>query len=260
MIFTASINVHDNPELIRKNIDLLKRNVTDNIVLLVEKSAYQNWPIEDFNDVIVIEGFKHNFPRNPYKNVLFNLKHTYERFPNSDWYVFTEFDNFIVSEKFKNDFQYINENYSLITTDFREVHCEDTLFSNSLEMKFEKFYCMLGCCYFIKKNLMEALYHQVFEKFLTFTSLMPEGFYPNFNQYDVAEVLIPTICMHNKFDVLNLCRFTEEEFEWKGMGKKYAMRFRPNIHFSELSKKTCIVHPVKETNQLKQIMEYLELN
>jgi hypothetical protein len=106
LIFTASINVHNNPELIRINIDLLKKNVTDNIVLLVEKTAYKNWPIEDFNDVIVIEGFKHNFPRNPYKNVLYNLKCTYENFPNSDWYIFTEFDNFIVSEKFKNDFNF----------------------------------------------------------------------------------------------------------------------------------------------------------
>jgi hypothetical protein len=44
------------------------------------------------------------------------------------------------------------------------------------------------------------------------------------------------------------------------MGKKYAMRFRPNIHFSEVSKKACIIHPIKETDQLKQIMEYLELN
>jgi len=189
LIFTASINVHNNPELTRKNIDLLKKNVTNNIVLLVEKSAYQNWPIEDFNDVVTIEGFKHNFPRNPYKNVLLNLKHTYEKFPNSDWYVFTEFDNFIISEKFKSDFEYINEKYSLITSDFREVHCEENLFLNSLEMKMEKFYCMLGCCYFIKRNLMEALYHQVFEKFLTFTSLIQEEFFLTSTNNDFEEVL-----------------------------------------------------------------------
>jgi len=260
LIFTASINVHSDPYLARKNIDLIKKNVTNDIVLLVEKSAYQDWPIEEFNDVTVVEGFKHNFPRNPYKNVLYNLKTTYEKFPNSDWYVFTEFDNFIINENFKNDFQYINEKYSLITSDFREVHCDENLFSNCLDINFEKFYCMLGCCYFIKKNLMEALYYQVFEKFLTFTSFMPEGFYPNFNQYDIAEVLIPTVCKHNKFDVLNLCRFIEEKFKWNGMGKKYAIRFRPNIHFSEVSKKTSIVHPVKEIDQLNQIMEYLEIN
>ena len=258
MIFTASINVHNNPELARKNIDLIKKNVTNNIVLLVEKTAYQNWPFEEFNDVTVIEGFKHNYPRNPYKNVLLNLKSTFENFPYSDWYVFTEFDNFIINPNFKNDFQYINEKYSLIASDFREVYCEENLFSNSLGINFDKFYCILGCCYFIKRNLMEALYNQVFEKFLTFTSLMPEGFYPNFNQYDTAEVLIPTVCMHNNFNVFNLCRFKEEKFEWHGMSKRYSMRFRPNIHFSEISKKTCIVHPVKEIEQLKEILDYTE--
>lgn len=260
MIFSASINVHNNPTLTRKNIDLIKKNVTKNIVLLVEKSGYKNWPIEEFNDVIVVEGFKHNFPRNPYKNVLLNLKTTYEKFPNSDWYVFTEFDNFIINDNFKNDFQYINEKYSLITSDFREVYCEENLFSNSINMKFNKFYCMLGCCYFIKRNLMEILYHKVFENFLKFTSLMPEGFYPNFHQYDVAEVLIPTVCIHEKLDVFNICRFKEEENKWGGMSKKYAIRFRPNIELEEINKKACIIHPVKEAKRLEEIMEYLELN
>lgn len=258
MKFATSINVHNNPSFARKNIDLIKKNVTSNIVLLVEKSAYETWPVEEFNDVVVVEGFKHNFPRNPYKNVFFNLKNTYENYPNCDWYIFTEFDNFILKNNFRDDFQYINEKYSLVASDFREVYCEENLFSNSLGLNFEKFYCILGCCYFIKRNLMEALYHQVFDKLLFFTSFMPEGFYPNFNQYDTAEVLIPTVCMHNNFNVFNLSRFREEDYEWDGLAKKYALRFRPNVYAEELTKNACIVHPIKEEMQLEQILNLIQ--
>lgn len=254
MKFAASLNVHANPALARRNIELLKRNVTGNICMLVEGSAYQNWPIDYFHDITVIEGFKHNVPRNPYKNVLLNLKKTYENFPNADWYVFSEFDNFIVTEKFKNDFQYLHERYSLIANDFRHVYCEENLFQNCLNINFEDFYCMLGCCYFIKNNLMKMLHEYVFDNFLNYTSFMPEGYYPNFFQYDVAEVLIPTCCMHFDFNVFNYARFKEEDYLWQGMAKKYMMRFRPNVQFYEVSKMASIIHPIKEEEQLDQIL------
>jgi hypothetical protein len=254
LIFAASLNVHANPSLTRRNIDLIKRNVTHNISVLIEGSTYDNWPLDFFKDIQVIEGFKHTAPRNPYKNVFLNLKTTYEKFPNCDWYVFSEFDNFIINENFKNDFQYINENYSLIANDFRQIYCEDNLFESSLGIKFENFYCMLGCCYFIKKNFMEILYREIFEKFLSFSSFMPQGFYPNFHQYDVTEVLLPTLCKYYNFDVFSYARFKEEDFSWQGMYKKYMMRFRPNIEFFEVSKQASIIHPIKSENSLNQIL------
>lgn len=254
MNFAASLNVHTNPSLARRNIDLLKKNVTHNISMLIEGNAYSEWPLDYFHDIEVIEGFQHVVPRNPYKNVLLNLKKTYEKFPNCDWYIFSEFDNFIINEKFKNDFQYINEKYSLIANDFREVYCEDNLFQSCLDINFENFYCILGCCYFIKRNLMELLYEQIFEKFLTFTSFMPQGFYPNFHQYDVVEVLLPTFCVYNNLSVFSFTRFKEEDFSWQGMHKKYMMRFRPNIEYQEVNKKLSIVHPVKNENSLNEIL------
>ena len=254
MNFAVSLNVHNNPSLARRNIDLLKKNVTHNISVLVEGNAYQSWPLDHFTDVYLVEGFKHSAPRNPYKNVLLNLKSLYEKFPTADWYIFSEFDNFIINEKFKNDLKYIDESYSLIANDFREIYCEENLFEKSLGLNIDKFYCILGCCYLIRKNLMEVLYQTVFEKFLSFTSFMPQGFYPNFHQYDVAEVLLPTICIHNNFDVFSYARFKEEDFSWQGMHKKYTMRFRPNIQYYEVSQQTNIVHPIKDENSLNEIL------
>jgi len=254
LIFAASLNVHNDPSLARRNIDLLKKNVTHDISVLIEGTSYEEWPLDYFSDVNVIEGFKHTAARNPFKNVMLNLKKTYELFPNADWYLFSEFDNFILNEKFKNDFQYINENYSLIANDFRHVFCEDDMFKKCLDVSFEDYYCILGCCYFIKRNLMEILCNQIFEKFLNFTSLMPQGFYPNFHQYDVIEVLLPTICMYNKLNVFSYTRFKEEDFSWQGMNKKYMMRFRPPIEASEINKQLSIVHPVKTEDSLNEIL------
>jgi len=252
--FAVSLNVHTNPSLARRNVDLLKKNVTQNISMLVEANSYSSWPLDYFQDIQVIEGFQHVVPRNPYKNVLLNLKKTFERYPKCDWYIFSEFDNFIINEKFKNDFQYLNDKYSLVANDFRSVFCEEDLFKNSLDMTFENYYCILGCCYFIKRNLMEILYEKVFERFLTFTSFMPQGFYPNFHHYDVVEVLLPTICINNNFGVFSYTRFKEEDFSWQGMHKQYMMRFRPNIQFQEVNQKALIVHPIKDENSLNEIL------
>ena len=240
----ACVNVHADPLFVRTNLNCLQTNLTNNINLIIEESAYDSWPFDKFTDVKIIKGFRHNFKRNPYRNVFYGLIETYKNFPDKEWYCYSESDNFFLNDTIKLDLSLINEKYQLVTTDFRIIFCDGYLFERFFKKILRTHYCMLGCCYFIKKDFMKYLSEQLLPKFLNFATLIPDCyFYPDFYQYDIAEVLIPTACRELEHGVFNLSAFKMTKFV--GMSDLYKMRFRPPIVKNELNENTCIVHAIK---------------
>lgn len=246
----VALNVHASPILIRGNINSLKENLTDNIHMCIEENGYDNWPLNDFHDVKITKGFKHDFKRNPYRNVFYNLIETYKNFPDKKWYCYTEGDNFILNNQIKKDLSLINENYGLVAADFRTVYCDPNIFYRFFKRSLKVHFCILGCCYFIRNNFMKLLCDNYLQKFLNYSCLIPDCYYyPNFFQYDIAEVFIATCCWESNLSVFNLVTYRDDHFF--GMSNYYKMRFRPEIFYEELSEENCIVHPIKE----KKILE-----
>jgi len=245
----VSLNVHADPALIRGNINCLKENLTSNIHMLIEENGYESWPLDDFKDVKIIKGFRHDFKRNPYRNVFYNLIETYKAFPNKKWYCYTEGDNFILNDKIKKDLSLINEKYGLVAADFRTVYCDPNLFYKFLKKRVQVHFCILGCCYFIRNEYMKLLCENYLQKFLNFSTLIPDCyFYPNFFQYDIAEVFIATACWESNFSIFNLVAYKNDHFV--GLRNYYKMRFRPEIFYDELSESNCIIHPIKDKRAL----------
>ena len=242
-----AINVHTDPLLVRANINCLQTNITNNIQMLVEGSAYNSWPKDKFTDIKIINGFKHDYRRNPYKNVFYNLMETYKSYPDMEWYGYTESDNFILTDTIRLDLSLINEAYQLVATDFRPVFCDGYTFHKIFEKIIRNHYCILGCCYFIRKNLMKELCEKYIPKFLNYASLIPDCyFFPNFYQYDVAEVFLPTLCYYLNYNVFNLASWKNNKF--LGMGHLYKMRFTPHMTKNDLTQNTCIIHAIKDRN------------
>ena len=240
----VALNVHADPFLVRTNVNLLKMNLTENIHMLIEESGYDSWPLDKFKDITVIKGFKHNFRRNPYRNVFYNLIETYNKFPDKKWYCYCEYDNFILNDTIKKDLSLLNKNYQLVTSDFRGVYCDGYLFEKFFKKIIRTHSCMLGCCYFIGSVFMKQLCEKLLPDFLNYSTLIPDCYnYPNFFQYDMAEVFIPTACMILKHGVFNLC--SKKVHKYVGMSNFYRMRFQPSIKKNDLTEKTCMVHPIK---------------
>lgn len=240
----VSLNVHTDPFLVRTNINCLQINLTNNINMLIEESAFSTWPFDKFEDVNIIKGFKHDFKRNPYRNVFYNLIETYKKFPDKEWYCYTEGDNFFLNDTIKKDLELIKPKFQLVTSDFRTIFCDGYLFYNLFNKVLRNHFCMLGCCYFIRKEFMEKLCNEYFPKFLNYATLIPDCYYyPNFYQYDLAEVFVPTACAELNYSIFNLSSWKMDRFV--GMSHIYKMRFRPEILKFEINEKTCIVHAIK---------------
>lgn len=240
-----AINVHADPLLARANVNCLQINVTNNIQMLIEESGYNDWPLDKFSDIKTIKGFKHDYRRNPYRNVFYNLMETYKLYPDMDWYGYTESDNFILSDLIKLDLSLMNEKYQLVATDFRPVFCDGYTFHKIFEHVIRSHYCILGCCYFIGNKLMKELCEIYIPKFLSYATLIPDCYYfPNFYQYDIAEVFLPTLCCYLNYNVFNLSSWKVKEFV--GMSHLYKMRFKPNMEKRDMKENVCIIHAIKD--------------
>lgn len=256
MEIATIINVHENPEQVRDVIDSVRAWATRNIILIVDKISWDLFDDFEHPDTIVVCGQKHGVSRGPYKNMSIGFKEAYKRWPNVQWYNYIEFDVLYLNSRFKEDLERgrqkgasllgFNHNHQNTNNHWLAVKIlkDDPhlvkLLGEDFPINCNK---MLGAVQFysnhVIKNLMEVNF---FDKVLELTKNYKPGFFPDFNEIAVEELLFPSAA--GVFGpVLNLSRCD-------GRGSRYTVRWSPPIAPHELTPETSIIHPLKDADSV----------
>jgi len=246
MEIATVLNAHSDIDLIRDAIDAISFHVTKNIIVVFDGAVwpkFKNEPIQAGK----IEGFYHNVPKSPYRNVALGLQTLYDSFPNADWYCYTEADVLFGSDRFKHNLKMAEENGIWMLGNDGHVAKEAlVLIQAMLEEPLKSSYYLLGCYMFFHKNFMKKLKEiNFFERFLNMTNAFSEGFFPFYGGYDLSEHLYPTLCRHFGGNVGVFAHY-DETGKWHGAHEYFPARWRPELDpETENFPNASIMHPLK---------------
>ena len=246
MKIATVINAHSDMRLIRDTIDSISFHVTKNIILVID-GAYWSKLKDEPIQAGKIEGFYHNVPKSPYRNVALGLKSLYDSFPESDWYCYTEPDVLFGSDRFKYNLRMAEENGIWMLGNDGHVTKEPLLLIQAmLEEPLKSSYYLLGCCMFFNKNFIKKLKEiNFFDRFLNMTNSFSEGFFPFYDGYDLSEHLYPTLCRHFGGNVGVFAHYDEDQ-KWHGAYEYFPIRWRPELDpTTENFPNASIMHPIK---------------
>jgi len=237
------LNVHNNPPLVRDTIDALRAWATRKIVIIVDKKGWDQFSDFKHPDTEVVCGVYHGVGRSPYKNLAIGMKHLYERWPNEQWYLYTEFDVLFLNSGFKLDLARLEaEDVMLGGFQHRPKKgdnnnhwlTQDILGADKAKMCHK----MLGAVLFhsqkCMKQLMEAnFYDEVLER----TKSYKGDRFPRFSDYAVEEIIYPSAAAaYGK--IAPLANVDDQRVS-------YRVRFVPEVRQGEVALSTSIAHPVK---------------
>ena len=268
MKIAVTLNAHNNTPLVLDAIDAVKRYVTDDILMIYDKAS-ANWGSEAKVPVCKLEGFIHGYHRSPYRNVTLGLWETAKLFPNVDWYCYMEPDVLFASDSFKDDLNK-DDDVWLIANDHRDIgsYKEDVefpLLEKLISSDIKQVYSILGCCAFYRKEFVQTLMEaDFFDKFLWYTNVFQNGFFPGKNSryvYDFGEYLYPTLVSHYGKKTHQLACWDSHFRIWRGNFRKYPMRFQPQLDpLKEDYPESAILHPIKDIDHPIREMKRMQRN
>lgn len=240
------INTHtDQTECIRDTIDSISTYATNNILVVVDGLAWNNY--KDLQiPAYKMEGFRHGCRKSPYKNVALGIKTASENWPDSDWYCYCEYDVLFASDRFKYNLKKAEEmNVWMLGNDGHVDDKELSLISSMIKEKINNSYYLLGCCLFFHRKFINKLKEiNFFERFLNITSGFSDGYFPQYNGYDVSEHMYPSLCRHFGGNIGVFA--TWDQGKWHGASEYFPMRWRPEIDQSvDNCENASIIHPLK---------------
>lgn len=264
------MNAHGDTELVLDTLDAIRTYVTQDIIVVVDGTAWHSWGKHVDLPAYKIQGFRHGAPRSPYRNVVLGMKEA-AQWQKSDWYCYCEPDVLFTSSNFKVDLKFAEENNIwCVGNDYRFRDITFPLLESMLGLKFRCSRYLLGCCVFHSHKFVEKLLEiDFFERFLHLTNAFHSGFFPGFEAqggYDIAEHIFPTLAHQFGGRVAQFANWVAnndhlpnrqylpnerkpvaaEGGTWEGSFQKYPMRWRPEIE--EFFPEAYIYHPLKEFN------------
>lgn len=247
------LNSCDHTEVTLDTIDAIQKYV-GNQILLVTDGAFWGWAKKLDAPVHKLEGFHHRCPKSPYRNVTLGLYHALQKWPDADWYCYTEYDCLFTSEAFKEDLkQAESDGVWCLGNDARTGDYKLPLLEYIVKMKFEESKYLLGCCVFYSGTFLRKLLDSdFFDRFLYYTNDFSRGFFPGYEEqggYDFAEHLYPTLANSMGGKVRGMAYWQESPGIWRGSFRKYPLRWMPDLNpHSEHFPEATIQHPLKEYN------------
>jgi hypothetical protein len=256
MNIALTLSAHDYTEAVLDSIDAIKKHVTNDILLVVDGAAWENWGKTNDFGVKKIEGFYHKYPKAPYRNVSYGLFQTKKAFPNADWYCQCEYDVLFTSSEFKKDLEIAEKsNVTCIGNDLRKYNFKLPYFERIVGQEIKDYFYLLGCCVFYHKNFMNKMIeNEFFERFLQATNTFEKGYFPDYEEqggYDFGETMLPTMANYYGGKVGQFAVWNQFFNQWNGHFKKYPMRWQPEIQLDDIFHETSILHPVKEKSELR---------
>ncbi len=240
------MNVHADPDLVVDTLESINMYITKNNLVVVDGAS-----IDIFNKVKLpstkIEGFPHKSRKSPYRNMALGLMTLYELYPDEDWYLYTEPDCLITSERFKRSLAVANEHDVWMMGCGGHVdYVQMPLVESLLGVEFRSAYYLLGACLFFSQKYMKKL-HEInfFEKFLNLTTGFTQGYMPGYEGYDISEHMYPTMARHFGGNVGVFSSYNDGV--WHGNYEMFPIRWKPSLDFiKENFDKMSIGHPIKE--------------
>jgi len=268
MKLSLVLTAHQDTEIVNDTLDSIYKYVTDDAITLIDGGKWDSWGQDAKINSSKIKGFIHNHFRSPHRNVFLAIRELRKTFPDSDWYIYCEYDVLFCNSDFKIDLANLaKENYWVAGNDVRFCPIKDLPFVDLiLKDKAELNTQFLGCCYFLHKDYIETLEKiDFFNRFIYYTNQFPKEFFPKFStssEYDLAEILVPSLAEHFGGKVYNLANWETIPGVWRRNFIRYPMRFTPELKIQEVNDDASIIHPLKtyhnEIRYLKRCRRNLE--
>ena len=229
MNISLLLNTHQNSPVFQDTLDSVITYATKNVLVLVDGVAWNEFQNYDC-PTSIMRGFRHGFHKSPYRNVALGLKMLYEKWPESDWFCYSEYDVLFASSKFKSNLKAAQEKEIwMMGSDGHIDDKEMPLIEAMLGGKFRSYYYLLGCCQFFYKDFMKKLHDiDFFDRFLNLTNQFTEGFMPGYAAYDLSEHLYPSLCRQFGGNVGVFSSY-DEHGQWHGHYRSYPIRWSPQL-------------------------------
>lgn len=244
MEIVAVVNVHKPDPVVHDSLEAISRYVTDKIVTVIDGASAENF--DDFSlPVARVNGFYHNYPKAPYRNVALGLMMAIDHFPQFDWLLYTEYDLLFASDRFKKNLEMAEKSgVWMLGNDGRVDYQNMSFVEGILGETFRSQYYLLGCCLFFHKDFIRKLLEvDFFEKFLHATNGFDPGVIPFYEGYDISEHLYSTLARHWGGNIGVFA--TWDGLQWHGASKYFPFRWQPELESDGPYQDASILHPLK---------------
>lgn len=253
MKIAAVLNAHGDADVLLDTIDSIRTYLTSDILVVIDGAKEQLFKDVTFPAYRTV-GLRHGKPSSPYRNVALGLMNTYLTWPHADWYLYTEYDCLVGSDRVLEDLKSLPDHVWCVGNDYRlSQDAGMGLVGTILKSKIEQPRYLLGCCMFMRQAfLTELTKADFFQKFLWYTNSFTGGYFPGFNGYDISEYLYPTLACHFGGTIKQLARFRNGSIRhdglgtWEGDAEGYPLRWKPDlIDGIDPYKNASVMHPLK---------------
>lgn len=148
------LNAHENNPLLKDTLDSICVHATKDVLVIVDGVAWSQFEGFDY-PVNLMCGFKHGCPKSPYRNVALGLKMLADRWPNADWYCYTEYDVLFTSNRFMNNLKKADEMGVWMLGNDGHIDNKEMPLIEAMLGKFKSYYYMLGACQFYSREFMQ---------------------------------------------------------------------------------------------------------
>lgn len=256
MKIAVLVNTHKT-DVLFDTIESIKTYVSNDILTIVDGYDWKNWGENLPKDINPMPGFVHHYHRAPYKNYTLGLQQLYNKFPDSDWYCYSESDVLFVSDLFKsflikhNNVWMFGNDLRIYGTTVRFPYLDKIMGEEIKETAY-----FLGCCLFFNRKFIEKLVSiDFFNKFLDATKDFEPGYFPNCdsqNVHDIGENLYPTLAHHFGGELFQFANWNQRFNHWTGNHfRNFPMRWRPDLNWSDNFHEASIMHPIKLNSDLR---------
>lgn len=247
MEIAVVLNVHSQPDVIIDTLDSILTYVTDKVLVVVDGASW-----DDFRDVKLpvgkVQGFYHNKPKSPYRNVALALNTVTDTYKQADWFCYCEADVLFGSERFKHNLKMAEDmGVWMLGNDGHVDNMAMPLVSALIGEPIKSCYYLLGCCQFFHRKFIDKLKEiNFFDKFLHMTNGFTEGYFPMYSGYDLSEHMYPTLCRHYGGNVGVFATY-DHDGSWHGASEYFPCRWKPELDpETETFPNASIMHPLKK--------------
>jgi hypothetical protein len=249
MSIATVVNAHDHPEIVADTIDSIRAYMTKQVLVVVDGCGW-----DKFKDYPLLaaktHGALHGHYRAPYRNLLIGMQEASRLF-DADWYCYMDYDCLVGSREFLPILQGAeDQGVWCIGNDLWSGNIKFPILENMVG-EIEESKCLLGCCIFVHRTLMDLMNEKdVFNKLLFKTMPFANGLMPGhteFTCYDFGEYIFPTLAVHFGGRVAEFAHYRAHEGRWAGRYQNFRLRFRPELGYPpDKIEEATILHPVKD--------------